>query len=288
MEHAELFAKLRKERGISQEKLAQGISSRSAIAVFENRHTKLSLEYAISYLERMNITLDEYMYLFNENHLSEKRQLTKQLFSKNPQESAQAEKLIQQKFQETGDLYFEYQLLEIDLAELPRHQLPIEIDHLNELAPKIKKITQHLDRVETWGRFELSMFANCCYLFETEHLISSLNSAIAKMLDYQEKNYTSRYLGILLRNCLRLALERDSDDLLQVTLNHLDSIQPNQDDLITCVLSRFFKRITVLPPAEYQSDSEIRQLLSILALFEINSWKNLLKNYYNIEDVVAD
>ena len=42
MDHSSLIKKLRLERGLSQKKLAQGISQRSTLASFENNATKIS------------------------------------------------------------------------------------------------------------------------------------------------------------------------------------------------------------------------------------------------------
>ncbi|MDB1652685.1 helix-turn-helix transcriptional regulator [Enterococcus durans] len=77
MDHSSLIKKLRLERGLSQEKLAQGISQRSTLASFENNATKISYNILIQYLDRMNVTLEEYQFMLDGNNLSEKRKLSK-------------------------------------------------------------------------------------------------------------------------------------------------------------------------------------------------------------------
>ncbi|MCA6742816.1 helix-turn-helix domain-containing protein [Enterococcus durans] len=63
MDHSSLIKKLRLERGLSQKKLAQGISQRSTLASFENNATKISYNILIQYLDRMNVTLEEYQFM---------------------------------------------------------------------------------------------------------------------------------------------------------------------------------------------------------------------------------
>ncbi|AKZ47091.1 hypothetical protein LIU_00460 [Enterococcus durans] len=77
MDHSSLIKKLRLERGLSQKKLAQGISQRSTLASFENNATKISYNILIQYLDRMNVTLEEYQFMLDGNNLSEKRKLSK-------------------------------------------------------------------------------------------------------------------------------------------------------------------------------------------------------------------
>ena len=70
MDHSSLIKKLRLERGLSQKKLAQGISQRSTLASFENNATKISYNILIQYLDRMNVTLEEYQFMLDGNNLS--------------------------------------------------------------------------------------------------------------------------------------------------------------------------------------------------------------------------
>lgn len=279
MEHGELFAKLRSERRISQESLARGISTRSAVAAFEYRHTNLSLNYGIGYLDRMNITLGEYMYLFNEHHLSKKRELTQLLFS--PKQK-QAIPLIEKEYAATQDIYYDFLLLEIELMKVHQQGLDFSRKLPKPVREKVKKIKQHLDRVETWGRFELSMFTNCCFVFETDYLVYNLETSLEKMKDYQEKTYQSQFWGTLLHNCLVLALHRKSDSLLQATFQQLKDYQPKQTDFLSCLLGRFLERIFDLEPQAYHGDSELLLLLQTLELFDLADWSDLLREYYDV------
>ncbi len=79
MKQGQLFQKLRKERNISQETLVQGISSRSTLSSFENRNTLLSSELLFHYLNRLNITPNEFQLLINDGAPTKK-----QIFSKEP------------------------------------------------------------------------------------------------------------------------------------------------------------------------------------------------------------
>ena len=62
-EHLALIRKLRKDRGLTQEQLTSGISQKRNLSkAFESRGTKIGFELIVNYLDRMNITLEEYQF----------------------------------------------------------------------------------------------------------------------------------------------------------------------------------------------------------------------------------
>ncbi|EHQ9041343.1 helix-turn-helix transcriptional regulator, partial [Enterococcus faecalis] len=83
MYHAELIRKLRIERGLSQESLSKGISSRTTLASFEQRKTNISFSLVVNYLEKMNISLEEYNYLYMKKCAHDKRKMSELLSNGN-------------------------------------------------------------------------------------------------------------------------------------------------------------------------------------------------------------
>ena len=81
IKHASLIRKLRKERGLTQAQLTEGLSQRGTLVAFESRGTKISFELLVDYLERMNVTLEEYQFLLNNNTLTSKQKLSNYLIT---------------------------------------------------------------------------------------------------------------------------------------------------------------------------------------------------------------
>ncbi|MDT2664614.1 helix-turn-helix transcriptional regulator [Enterococcus hirae] len=103
--HSSLIRKLRKERGLTQEQLTRGISQRGTLAAFESRGTKISFELLVNYLERMNITLEEYQFLLNSNSLTNKQKLTNYLISSKKITHEQELELLNE-YEKTGSIYY--------------------------------------------------------------------------------------------------------------------------------------------------------------------------------------
>jgi len=77
-----LIKKLRTDRKISQAKLAEGISSRTTLSLFENRKTNLSSQTLFDYLDKMNITVHEFSLLIDSEVTDQKRQLVQDFYTR--------------------------------------------------------------------------------------------------------------------------------------------------------------------------------------------------------------
>ncbi|MGT9066368.1 helix-turn-helix domain-containing protein, partial [Enterococcus faecalis] len=148
--HGKLIKKLRSERGITQNQLAYGISSRGTLAAFENRGSRISFDILIQYLERMNITLEEYSFLYMDSHVSDKRLLAKKMIHDTTDDES-AGKIINNlysRYKETGDNFYYFTYLMNDLLIQFLHDQEKDFS-TSEEATILKK---HLESVESWGR----------------------------------------------------------------------------------------------------------------------------------------
>lgn len=80
MTHGELIRNLRKERGLTQSQLAEGISSRTTLSSLENNKTDITTSILFAYLERMNVSIQEYLFYFNDSTNTEKELATKYFY----------------------------------------------------------------------------------------------------------------------------------------------------------------------------------------------------------------
>ncbi len=272
MTHAELFRKLRLERELSQQNLAEGICSRSALASFEYRNTGISLEIAVKLLEKMNVTLDEYMFMYNQSSVSPKREVAFALTSS--PNLTDVKTRLEKLFKETGDVYYEYLLIPIELSASG------ELSN-KEKKQKINKIKNHLERVEIWGRFEISIFVNCLYFFESEFIKISLKSSIEKMKDFQDQTYTTSYLDILIKNGISLAIQREDSDLLNTFVRLLHSFEFKSKDGSFTLLKKFFETVDDTQLKMESKKDKLVEILSVFSFMELCTWEKFLKQYLN-------
>lgn len=81
MEIGFVIKRLRKERGLSQEELAKKITTRTTLASIENRNQTVSFHLLIKLLDRLNIRLEEFLFLLNEENYTIKMTLYRNVHS---------------------------------------------------------------------------------------------------------------------------------------------------------------------------------------------------------------
>lgn len=156
MENAESIRKLRIERHLSQQELANGITTRTTLSSFEGRKTELSLEHAINYLNRLNVTLSEYEFLLQNTVEREKHQYLRYLKRVDEAQARVYTQILRDKYQQTNDQYFYYLYAQRELLNY-RWFSQIFTTDFEDLVSHIKT---YLNRIETWGHFEIVLFLN--------------------------------------------------------------------------------------------------------------------------------
>ncbi|CAJ1230353.1 helix-turn-helix domain-containing protein [Lactiplantibacillus xiangfangensis] len=65
---------------LTQSQLAEGISSRTTLSSLENNKTDITTSILFAYLERMNVSIQEYLFYFNDSTNTEKELATKYFY----------------------------------------------------------------------------------------------------------------------------------------------------------------------------------------------------------------
>lgn len=198
MTQGRLFQKLRKERNISQETLVKGISSRSTLSSFENRNTHLSSEMLFIYLDRLNITPNEFQLLLHDRHPSKKQNISKEYEERHYTRTLTPDFLqsLFIEYEQTHDVF--YLLLYLQGSLENARQVD---DFDSALFKKHAKIVQnYLFRIETWGKFEISFFINLIFIFDEEMLQLHINPILNKIMSHSDDYLYSNVISVALLN----------------------------------------------------------------------------------------
>ena len=270
--HSSLIRKLRKERGLTQEQLTRGISQRGTLAAFESRGTKISFELLVNYLERMNITLEEYQFLLNNNSLSNKQKLTNYFISSKTITREQELELLNE-YETTGNIYYR---LVYAQRRLITNYLYNHATITPDLEEEITIIKDYLEKIETWGHFELTVFSNCMFIFDDPYIIHSFQKSISKMKTYIDATYYPELFSHFILNGLRLSFNRPSVVLRKHFLRELKTITQKHKRAIDMA---HYKMFTTLDRLAEGDEAAIYDFEKGVAFFE---WLELhkAKDYY--------
>ncbi|MGM9902846.1 transcriptional regulator [Enterococcus hirae] len=270
-EHAALIRKLRKDRGLTQEQLTDGISQRGTLAAFETRGTKIGFELLVSYLDRMNISLEEYQFLLNSNSLSNKQKLTNYLITSKTITPAQEQELLNE-YEKTGNIY--YRLIYAQRKLIASYLYSASFTA--SMTEEINVIKKYLEKIDTWGHFELTIFSNCLFIFEDEYIIHSFQNSITKMKAYIDTTYYSEILSNFILNGLRLSFDRESIILRKLFLATLKKLSTAHKQSLDLAYYKVFTALDRLADGQKVACKDIEEGMAFFGWLEMTNTRDYL------------
>ncbi|MBM6615527.1 helix-turn-helix domain-containing protein [Desemzia sp. RIT804] len=209
--YGQVLRRLREEKGYSLRQISNGILSTSFLSKFERGESNISLSHFIHVIERMNISLDEFVFSANEYKPSELDQLMSDIATAYQRNNTSKLKNIMnkehQKWEEYGlDAYLCNSIMaEAKMLNLQKK----EID-----KKKREYLANYLFNIELWGNYELVIYANSLTIFPPETVIALSKEVVKKTSMYKlvNKNFVQT-LAILINTiivCLETNLLNDA------------------------------------------------------------------------------
>ncbi|WP_195957030.1 Rgg/GadR/MutR family transcriptional regulator [Enterococcus gallinarum] len=264
MEANLLLKKLRTERNLSQRKLAADISERSTLATFEQKGHRIAFDILYKYLDRLNVTLEEFEYHLTNNQLNEKKQLSKQFHNAYYQHDYdQLAILIDESkttYQETQDFFY-YLLYSQYYLILKKKDFLHTIDETEKIEAAIKS---YLDKIETWGKFEITIFANLMFLFTDEYILFQIEQLNKQEFYNNLLSLNYHIYSKLLTNAAFLFIDRNQIDHLKQILFYMTKNIPLDNDRIRLMI-RYFEGIIAIFHGEIETGKQtITKAIEIL------------------------
>lgn len=264
MEANLLLKKLRTERNLSQRKLAADISERSTLATFEQKGHRIAFDILYKYLDRLNVTLEEFEYHLTNNQLNEKKQLSKQFHNAYYQHDYdQLAILIDESkttYQETQDFFY-YLLYSQYYLILKKKGFLHTIDETEKIEATIKS---YLDKIETWGKFEITIFANLMFLFTDEYILFQIEQLNKQEFYNNLLSLNYHIYSKLLTNAAFLFIDRNQIDHLKQILFYMTKNIPLDNDRIRLMI-RYFEGIIAIFHGEIETGKQtITKAIEIL------------------------
>lgn len=218
-----LIKKLRKERGMSQSQLASGISTRTTLSSFENNNSRIPSEILFAFLNRMNIFVQEYTFYLNDSTKTEK-EYALQYFSENIYKAKDYEiqnRILnyQTKYKDYNDFFFCCLSIELKLFLNKSHDK--QVFDVQEDTTLIKN---YLNGIQQWGHFEISLFSNCLYIFNSEYIRGTFNTLAKKTKILSQIDSYQNDLAIFVNNCILLSFERKEFQNVRFYISYLNNI----------------------------------------------------------------
>lgn len=267
-----LFKGLRKSKNLSLSDVSGELISLSFISKFERGESEISLSRFLILLSNLNVTIDEFFTLYENEHPDEIRELMTKVVASLTKKDVSGLKSTQQeekeKYRNTEKRRFLYNSIMVNA---------FVSDITNESMDKkdIQILTDFLFGVEYWGNYELMLLGNSMASINIESLNLLIKEVITKSEDVA--NTESNYILIidLLLNAINNALKLKRIDYAEDYLIYLGNYNLSSVKLIhEKIVLDFFKAI--LKIINENDNTAKKEITNIFQALEILSLENIL------------
>lgn len=276
---SEAIRNFRTSRNLSQHELASGICARTTLSSFELQGTYISSDLLFKFLEKMNISLEDYQFYLHEG-INEKEyylNLTKMYSPDLKQtQSPGFENFITEKAKSSQDIFWTFILLRLNLNVPTKHYAYI-ID--SEMKQQIKDLQNHLTHVTVWDSFELMVFGNLVPFLPMKFINAR---ATVLMHEWQLNPAKNRQENTLLATAIigKLIVEQDYDSA-KALITFLEK-QISLAEFHYYYVLRFFNDLISELRGLYISTMQLNinyDYLNIFADFNLDQLKQNLLNF---------
>lgn len=265
MELGNAIQQIRKSKGVRQALLAEGIMSRSNLSRFERGCYYPGYDKLIQLLDKLEMSLDELLFLVNGNRQPLKRTTHLELTEAGNRYDFQKVREISHTclalFEKTRTAAY-YHLYLLGQGLLIQHGVPDRIGKLEAIAALIKP---YLIGVDNWYLYEFKLLNNFLFTLTPEDAAFFGQRASAEFERYRSFAESRTVHQHLMQNTAILCMEardyRNSLFFLQKALPLADKTHLLYDKVITCI----YLEITLLC---LKQKSETATLLRYLAMLQ--------------------
>ena len=262
--------KIRKGKKISLSSIADSNLSKSQISRFERGESEISCIRLINILDKLHITLDEFLVLHNEDYTNT------ELFSNliqyiRKQYSSQNIKNIAALLSDSS--HYTLNSFEKTMIKSILHTMDSSIIPSNK---ELLQLTDYLFKVEKWGYYEITLLGNCVrtinynsYFLLTKEM---LNNYIYSSLNKTNKRIVTQ----LAINCLILSVDKEEFSNCTYLITEIKALLDNE--------LNFYEQTVFLYATGYfefkrHSDSGIEKMKQAIQVLDILGEDKLKLHY---------
>src|SRR5690625_5101224 len=203
IEYGKTLRMIRKHKGITLKKLAEGIGSVSFLSKFEGGESDIRLGLMTRILDKIMMNFDEFLYVHHDIHPSELDRFFKA--TQTAYLNRDAKQLIQfknEQLKKWKQYDVETYLCNALLIEVYESIVDTEYKYDGFKEEEIRVLSDYLFRVEVWGYYELMLYNGTLLLLEPEMVIMLSRTAYEKSSRFREYKKVNDAITTVLFNTI--------------------------------------------------------------------------------------
>lgn len=262
--------KIRQGKNITLTAIADENLSKSQISRFERGESEISCIRLINILNKLNVTLDEFLILYSNNEKEDTNFINlvnyiREAYSK--QDIATLKKLL------TNSTKFHLNSFEKTMVKSILHTLDNSIMPLKE---EILNLTDYLFKIEMWGYYEIILLGNCAQTIDYPSLIL-LTKEMLKNYIYSSLNRNNKkFVTQLAINCLLSSIEQEKFGDCNFLMLNIEKLLKNE-------LNYYEQTVFLYAKGYYEFKKKIpsgrKKMEQAIQIFKILDDKCMITNY---------
>ena len=255
--------------------VTQGITSVSLLSKFERNECELTFPNFNKLLQRINVTVDEFMYVHNQYKRDNFKEFVSSLRNYYIQSNVdEIKKILEQEMKKPYDLIdsrLNLIMIKSVLADLTGEVVE-EVD--------IEYLTNYLWSVDYWHEYELSLFGNSIHILPVDSVILLSKEIFNKGHLYTRLlNYRRDMYGVIF-NTVSICIKNGRLDDAQCFLNMFNNSRPSEQFIFEKMLCKFWQGILLISSGKYEEGIRIsNEFLTLLQITESKIYYTQHNNY---------
>lgn len=268
-----MIKKLRINKKIRSKNFYKGLLTRPAIVKFENGESDTSVERFLKMLQRLNITLEEFYYLYHEPNNVDDQLLSvaayKQAFYNMDIAKLQIiAKASKEKYLEIGNEKYLHNKALVNL-------LMDSIEQKKRYQDDLDVIRQYLVECDFWGYYELTLFINTLSFYSNEFIDIAYKKTKENLTNYQHLIRYKNEISILLFNIIEKKIRSNNIKSAYFYLNELTKLDNSSiDNMYMKTMYKYFSGLLGLIEGHETRLDEINKVIEILEFLDMKHKAN--------------
>ncbi|ALS02050.1 hypothetical protein ATZ33_11835 [Enterococcus silesiacus] len=272
---------LRTGKNITRQNLVKGIMSVNHYYKVEKNENNLSVDKCIKILSRLNVTFDEFLFIANDYKNNSKKLVGDTAINlyysgQNTQEELQElqEKCIEL-FKKTDDVYYQHHSILISTMT----------NNLQLTKQEIDILINYFFKVDNYGLYEIKMFTNFAYLFDSDILVILSNNILEKFLKFEAFEETNKDYVFFLLNLINVFHTRAETDLAYRFIELAENQIKNSTDFFSLTVLKYHQGINKIQTKNFSGKELVEEALLIFKKLHNNFYTLYKKEYEDYLDL---
>ncbi|MQW24001.1 MULTISPECIES: helix-turn-helix domain-containing protein [unclassified Lactococcus] len=230
---------LRENKRMSLKEMTAGAFSESQLAKFEKGETNLTVSKFFKLLDNSNIYLDEFQHIYEDYVASEELKFQQELAEAYPKRDIKIIKKWLNYWHEKAKEEPEKKSNKIN--EIVVKSILAMTQESIVFKEDVLFLTDYLDEVSEWGRYEIWIFANCLRFFDDNSLKYYGLYILGKTNFYQSVQLNKRMVIRVFLNLIDTFLKRNNLIFAKKYINHLEEMKISIDFMYEKIILQYHK-----------------------------------------------